>query len=153
MFSLLSAHDNLAQVAEGILNTTCLLDRWSKSFVMAYPRADELSGSEALQTLHMLAELSLGTTFSTERIHSKNLQRARLRRTNKADLEHLSLAHMGGAAPTAVLSEAQVVVEVRRQRGRPRKISSDGAELPVPKKKAEEEHGEHLSRIIRMAAN
>ena len=136
MFSLLSAHDNLARVAQGILNTpTCLLDRWSRAFVAAYPRAEELSGSEALQTLHMLAEVSLGTTFSTGRLHSRNLQRARLRRTNKADLQYLSLSHMGWAAPTASLALPQVVLDGPRQRGRPRKVSSDGAELPPHKKR------------------
>ena len=121
LLSMLQAGQEQATAAAVQSTSSCMLDRWSRKFLATFP-GQQLTGDDAIATLRLLAELGLGTTFSTERLHSKNLNRAKQRQTRKADLHYLSLAHMGFSSPTATLeSPPSTRISTGRGPGRPRK--------------------------------
>eukprot|EP00971_Amphidinium_carterae_P188011 3731835-Amphidinium_carterae.5 len=74
----------------------CCLDPVSKHLLATYE--DNLLCEELKQILSALSHLVKGTTFSTERAHSRNLRRQRQRATLKQmDLSELALTHVAVA--------------------------------------------------------
>eukprot|EP00971_Amphidinium_carterae_P103369 2046509-Amphidinium_carterae.1 len=66
-----------------------------------YSTAEQLcSNTDFLQTLAAMAFLLVGSTFSTERTHSKNARRVRVAaHTNVKSIENMALSHVGAARP------------------------------------------------------
>ena len=86
VFSLLEGGENLEAKALDILRTpACMLDSWSRSFLAEHSSVGELTGPRAKAELIVIADVFLGTTFTTERLHSKNLRRARDKQQRRAD--------------------------------------------------------------------
>eukprot|EP00971_Amphidinium_carterae_P054376 1071400-Amphidinium_carterae.1 len=74
----------------------CCLDPVSKHLLATYE--NNILCEELKQILSALSTLVKGTTFSTERVHSRNLRRHRQRATLKQmDLSELALAHVAVA--------------------------------------------------------
>ena len=102
LFKLLGENVNRLEVAETLLSwPRCLRDSFSKAFLQKYATPESLSNEEAVEILLLLAKKALHTIYSVERLHSRNLRRARARaNTHYASVEHLAVSHMGFAAPT-----------------------------------------------------
>eukprot|EP00971_Amphidinium_carterae_P333516 6468300-Amphidinium_carterae.4 len=120
IFLLVSSPENMHAVADSILDTPlCLRDRFSKAFLARYNTREKLLSPECLSILFVIAQKIQLTTYSSERLHSKNLRRARSRvETNRIPLAQLALAHVGISESAAQCSSSS---QQSKPRGRPRK--------------------------------
>ena len=123
MFTLIRDGADNALASDILAVSPCLLDAWSRSFLQAHNTAEQLTGQQAKWELHILAEEFLGTTYTTERLHSKNLRRARDKQLRRPDIHYLGLSHMGWSAPTSCPknNKAAEAQPANPQGGRPRK--------------------------------
>ena len=120
LLHLVTAADKQRLAADILALPNCLVDSFTQGFIAAYPTVPELCGQKALQMLSCLTSHIQGTTFSTERLHSRNLQRAKLRSSRRrADVDHVALIHSGRAVPAHV-AKAAPVRRASRKRGRPK---------------------------------
>ena len=102
MFALLNTETNSEDEARKILEIpACLRDRWSTDFLGRYDSVDRLLSVQAMHELHLVAETLLLVTYTTERIHSRHLRRAKDKQGEKPDLRYLGRTHAGWSAPTA----------------------------------------------------
>ena len=125
IFGLLArdTDDQLDMLARELLEGTplCLQDSWTAGFLAKYNTVAKLRGEEAKHVLWMLGTAAFAATFSTERLHSSNLRRARSRLTHAADISHLALSHMGFAGPPWLEPQMPQSAQSTRKRGRPKK--------------------------------
>ena len=104
----------------------CMLDQWTRRFLDRY-HGEALRGAEPRAVLELICGLGMGTTFTTERLHSKNLLRAKLRLSKRPDLHYLSLTHMGFSVPNSCLTSLPAPRSLTGRRcGRPRKPQEEG---------------------------
>ena len=112
-------------VAKGILEVPmCLLDAWSRKLLSRFNTTDALRSLACKHTLTVVAERLQLTTYSTERLHSCNLRRAKARAmTHTADLPHLALQHMATSSPPwrPTPEQSKSKNNAKRGRGRPPK--------------------------------
>ena len=82
------------------LTPACQRDKLTTDFCNAFPSLEEKLSEKALQILAAIGLLVATTTYSTERLHSKN-SRAGLQRiqTHAADVASLAENHMGYVGP------------------------------------------------------
>ena len=124
LFGLLDAGDDRELFAAALLEsrrTPCLMDRFSATFLGRYDTVNKLLSPESIGTLALLATKIQLTTYSTERLHSKNLRRSKARVIAKrATLHHLALAHAGWSGPEMLWPEEEGHHRNNRP-GRPRK--------------------------------
>ena len=101
LFGLLERGVDRELVATALLSKPkCLRDTFSKSFLQKYCTPQALCGAEAIAVLKVLAKKALASIFTTERLHSKNLRRAKGRsNTHYPDVKFLGLSHMASAHP------------------------------------------------------
>ena len=142
LFTLLQGGANLAAVAEDILATpACILDTWSRSFLAHHSSVEALTGPQARAELVVIADSFLGTTYSTERLHSKNLRRSRDKQLRRADVHFLGLSHMGWSAPTICKRDDVSVIPHAKKKEKKvvePEIADDNAN---PAEKASRRHG------------
>ena len=125
MFSLLQTEKRTMDYARELLATPhCLLDEMSSRLLAAYPTPFDLCHNETfLQTLSAVALVWTGTTYSTERLHSRNARQGRAAaHTNIKTLEDLAVKHCASSGPAWLEAPAQTSVtsETRkRPLGRP----------------------------------
>ena len=119
-----------------LFNTaTCMYDSGTRSFVKMFPTVDAATSSQATKVLELMARKALGTTFSTERLHSQNLRRVMARScTHRPDVGHLGLSHFGCSKPVWLV-EIAVPEVTKNKRGRPPKQVADQPDDNVPKPK------------------
>eukprot|EP00971_Amphidinium_carterae_P073614 1455615-Amphidinium_carterae.5 len=144
LFTLLGCTPHeLQQTATDLLQNTssCLFDSWTASFLRIYDTVAKLTSVEALLVLEMVARRAMGSTFTTEALHSKNLRRALARNlTYKPDLGHLALTHAASACPSWT-REGVDSFHSQRRRGRPTKPEApkdsaiDNNDATVPHKR------------------
>ena len=121
LLSVLDPGSRDSAVAMALAAPRCMLDTWSRRFLEMFP-GEDLKGQEAQAVLELVAEVGMGTTFSTERLHSRNLSRAKQRQSRKADVQYLGLSHMGFSAPSSCRHSApSAQVTSGNRPGRPRK--------------------------------
>ena len=110
MFSLLKPGARRQEEAAAISELPhCLRDQWSRSFLSKFSTHGLLQTPAALHELHLLAETMLLVTYSTERLHSKHLRRAKDKQGQKPDLKYLGLSHLGWSAPPGCVRPARIV--------------------------------------------
>ena len=116
----------------------CLRDSFTKAFLEKFSRSELLTSQESLLTLEIVARRAVGTTFSTERLHSKNLRRCRARLTHQPDVKHLGLSHADSAclAWAQIQNPSQTQSDDSKGRGRPRKHSDKATDKPSTRKGA-----------------
>eukprot|EP00971_Amphidinium_carterae_P197923 3928156-Amphidinium_carterae.1 len=127
LFQLVGAcADARDSMADAVLNTPpCLLDRFSKAFLDIYKNVEALTSAESICTLTALAHKAQLTTFSTERLHSRNLRQSRKRvETWRCPLPQLALPHIARCGNTASLTSG-TDCKKDNKRGRPRKVHCD----------------------------
>ena len=124
LFRFLSSNnaDFQQAFANEVLHETpsCMLDSWTRSFLSIHDTIEKLCSPEAQQILTLVAVAACGSTYSTERLHSCNLRRAKSRLTHAPDIQHLGLGHMGSSGPPWLPSLLETAPSAR-PRGRPRK--------------------------------
>eukprot|EP00971_Amphidinium_carterae_P337692 6474619-Amphidinium_carterae.4 len=124
VFSLLGSQTHeLQHIANDLLHNTssCLFDSWTASFLRIYDTVERLTSMEALLVLEMVARRAMGSTFTTESLHSKNLRRTISRNlTHKPDIGHVALAHAAIAGPSWT-RQGSAGYRSQRRSGRPRK--------------------------------
>ena len=128
LFRLLTEPSDVENLATQILNMPmCLRDQWSKAFLDRYHSVRGLLSNGAQHEILMLADMMLNCTYTTERLHSKHLRRAKDRQGRRADLPYVALTHMGYAAPTPCPVDVAVsnVTCAAQKGGRPRKRSAE----------------------------
>eukprot|EP00971_Amphidinium_carterae_P212144 4209867-Amphidinium_carterae.1 len=101
LFQLLNRDNNIVELAETILQTpTCMQDSFTAHVLKKYNTSHKLAGEEAFVFLELVARKSMCTTYTTERLHSRNFRRAKSRTmTQKIDLNDLALPHLAHAGP------------------------------------------------------
>ena len=125
LFALLDTGSDKREVAQSLLDGPgCLKDKFSKDFLQQFPTVDLLTGKDSEFILRALGRQAFGSTYTTERLHSRNLKRTMARKsTHPADLAHLGLTHISYAGPMhrtpAVGKQARK--EPHRPLGRPKK--------------------------------
>eukprot|EP00971_Amphidinium_carterae_P346488 6487966-Amphidinium_carterae.1 len=112
LFDLLASSGPTEAVAESILevasNHRCLLDDFSKSFLLQFDSLAKLRSMTARIVLASLSEQNIGNTYSTECLHSRHSRRARSRpQTHIMKLHHAALWHHGRAVPPWVLGQGK----------------------------------------------
>eukprot|EP00971_Amphidinium_carterae_P350212 6491436-Amphidinium_carterae.2 len=124
VFLLVSSPENMHAIADEILATPlCLRDKFTKALVAQFNSREKLVSRECLSILFAIAQKIQLTTYSSERLHSKNLRRARSRvETNRIPLSQLALAHVGISDSLAQCSSSS---KKTRARGRPRKEQNE----------------------------
>ena len=137
LLALLEEGPDLHQKAEEVLKQpTCMRDSFSANFLAKYNSVDKLLGQCAKNILFTLARLLRCSTFSTERLHSKNLRQAKSRtQTHTVNIKDLGLPHVGlcGAsfAVSELTAEQHVAITGKKKIGRPKKRplpeAADGA--------------------------
>eukprot|EP00971_Amphidinium_carterae_P149858 2970914-Amphidinium_carterae.3 len=83
----------------------CLRDNFTNNFLSQeqFNTPRKLLSENARQVLAGIAVVTATTTYSTERLHSRNLRRAKHRvHTHSLDVKAVSVCHMGLAAPSWV---------------------------------------------------
>ena len=100
LLSLLQA--NTDEVAGQILHTPpCVRGDLANQLIGRYSTIERLRSPEFQQILWQLGSLVQATTFSTERLHSRNLRRSRMRVcVTRADIKMIALNHVGFAGPS-----------------------------------------------------
>ena len=116
--------------AAALLETPlCRRDAFSRKFLNEHNTVERLTSANCIQLLTAAAFLIRGTTFSTERAHSKNSRRARMRvQTHAMQAYTLALPHAAGATPRWL--HPQYVSDLKRvaaKRGRPSKRTLEQA--------------------------
>ena len=138
LFELLGEHNAALEEAALALTQTpsCMRDRFAKHFLAAYPSVPDLMGAEARVLLLCLARQVTGTTYSTERLHSRNLRRAKGRAsTQRINIKDLALPHVAFAGPRYCHKSVQSSRSSNRP-GRPKRKSADpDPQLHRPSKK------------------
>ena len=124
LFALVETQDPAQQlaIAEEVFATRkCLLDVFTASHLARYGCAEQLLSPASLETLRCLAWLAQTATFTTERLHSQNLRKAKKPMTHKPALATLALQHMCWAGPAVLRSQEKSDVgnKDKRPRGRP----------------------------------
>ena len=136
LFKLLLPQYATQAFAQEVLQTrTCLLDRFSRDLLRQFNTPEALLSDEFKAILIAVARQGQGTTFTTERLHSKNLKTSLSRQTHRVDVDHLALGHACWAAPSWCHFEVPSEQQIRKPRGRPPKRPVDIDEQEVVKKK------------------
>eukprot|EP00971_Amphidinium_carterae_P351788 6492280-Amphidinium_carterae.8 len=122
VFSLLkhtSEAEKLATARTLLATPRCMRDSFGKSFLETFNTEQLLLSECARQVLTAIATITATTTFSTERLHSRNSRRARHRvHTHVADLRTIALAHMGFAGPSWAAPGWKKIQNQKRERKR-----------------------------------
>ena len=128
LFSLL--HQQTVENAQLILSRpACTRDEFTSTFLKQYPSANDLLGSECHQVLAMVAACIHSCTFTTERLHSKNIRRTRQRvSTQRADLTFMGLNHAGYAGPPWLRASRLHVTAKKNKKKRGRPVKKDDLE-------------------------
>ena len=134
LFILLDRDETLDTNAKALLDVpVCLRDSFSQRFLSKYNTVTLLKSNEVWHLLFAIATQWLSTTYSTERIHSKNLRRAKSRAlTHRIHVQDASLPHMAFSGPAFIKKETPQLPS--KPRGRPRKRAGDDAEESRPSK-------------------
>ena len=122
LFSLLERDSGLERRAEELLQEpACMMDGFSTKFLRHYSDVRSLVSNEAYHVLYSIATLWASTTFHTERLHARNLRRAKARSmTKKVQVGDVALPHTAFQEP-GFARENVVQDTVPRKIGRPRK--------------------------------
>ena len=129
LFLLLTPQGATATFAREILETKqCMLDHCTKQLLRTFSSVEALLSDQFKAILVAIARWGQGTTYSTERLHSKNLRTKLGRQTHAPDIEHLALSHAGWAAPSWCEFHAPSISRPDKPRGRPRKRPRDAVE-------------------------
>ena len=134
--------DASPEIAQEILDTpACLLDELSSSLLRKYNTSELLRlDTDLKQTLFAFSHMVLGTTFTTERLHSKHSRRNRSD-THAKTLDQFALLHSTWLGPDCFLPPSDA--RPKGPIGRPRKSSkvdnavtaSCPSDQPKPKKR------------------
>ena len=126
LFTLLEGgtEEALREVANDILSSpTCAMDSFTKDMLRRYPDTEALISQEFRAILEIIAGQLQCSTFTTERLHSKNLRRTKMRvAVRRADIQDIGLAHVGYCGP-AFGNEIDMMAAQPSKRGRPKKGS------------------------------
>ena len=127
------------QGAEDLANSLralpdCQLDSFTREFLLKYDSVEMMLSQEAKELLSAMACVLQTCTYNTERVHSKNLRRARKRvSVTIPDVKHIALSHMHAAGEQCFRpSVAAPNPQNPRKRGRPAK---SGTGQPQAKKR------------------
>eukprot|EP00971_Amphidinium_carterae_P334735 6470178-Amphidinium_carterae.2 len=127
LFQLLNRNTLVREQAEDLLRTPpCQRDPFTSHVFKKYRTPEELAGEEAFLFLALVARKCMCSTYTTERLHSRNLRRAKSRTmTQRIDMKDLALPHVAHAGPPFchVLDEQmqRKSKEPEKKRGRPSK--------------------------------
>eukprot|EP00971_Amphidinium_carterae_P349708 6491167-Amphidinium_carterae.2 len=126
MYKLLVRDEHLLERATEILALPpCCLDHFAAHMCKTYKTAHELAGKEASSLLRQVATAAMCTTYTTERLHAKNLRRVKSRAmTQVLHVKDLGLPHIGLAGPTYLHTPIGDDV-AHRSRGRPKRKKED----------------------------
>ena len=120
----------LEQIASEVLRCPpCLHDYWTTSVLKRFGTIAALVSTECRHFLFLVARKVMCTTYTTERLHSRNLKTSRGRLTHRASVSHLALSHMGESLPSDV-----VVSKELRDRAGPEPQKQDQKVAGVRKK-------------------
>ena len=136
VFGLLHSASAEAVAASLLDLPRCRLDSFTQALLAEYDSVQRLLSTELKELLGCIASMLQTCTYNTERMHSKNLRRARKRHsTNTADVKHIALAHMSRAALPCfrMPKTGKQDVARKRKRGRPSSSHTVGAEEPPRK--------------------
>ena len=101
LFLLITPQGATEAFAREVLQTKpCMLDHFSRDLLKHFTSVQALLSDEFKAVLTAMARRSQGTTYSTERLHSRNLRTRLARQTHVPDIEHLALSHAAWAAPS-----------------------------------------------------
>eukprot|EP00971_Amphidinium_carterae_P349429 6491015-Amphidinium_carterae.3 len=90
-------------IAELLTAPPCCLDPFTAKLRSAYPQADDLAGGECQTLLRATLRHVSGTTYDTERLHSRNARRQLSRRmTHRPRACDLAIQHAGRGFPACV---------------------------------------------------
>ena len=107
---LQSGAEQSAAAAAFLSAPACTLDNFSLEFRKRFPTLSEITSSLALKQLRLVLSSISGTTFETERAHSKNLRQKRSRvMTHSMDFADLGVSHFARSSPhvaAALLGES-----------------------------------------------
>ena len=117
------------QARELLESAPCLRDPWTQKFMSKYATPAALVSEEAIQTLWALATMIEGNTFTTERLHSRNLrQMARRVQAKAMDITQLAWHHVATPGPFW-LPSTPLTDQKKRKRGRPKKAEGRARKL------------------------
>eukprot|EP00971_Amphidinium_carterae_P318519 6330984-Amphidinium_carterae.1 len=96
IYSLLVRDEHLQERAAEILALPpCCLDHFAAHMCRTYKTASELAGEEVHALLRQVATTSMCTTYTTERLHARNLRRLKSRVMTKGlHVKDLGLPHI-----------------------------------------------------------
>eukprot|EP00971_Amphidinium_carterae_P196089 3890782-Amphidinium_carterae.2 len=135
IYNLLVRDEHLLERATELLALPpCCLDHFAAHMCKTYKTALELAGKEANSLLRQVATASMCTTYTTERLHARNLRRVKSRAmTQVLHVKNLGLPHIGLAGPIHLHTHIGHDV-THRSRGRP-KCKKEDEEEEVPAKR------------------
>ena len=116
----------------------CVRGDFVNSLLLTYDSAQKLVSEEFKQVLALICSLCQGCTYATERLHSKNLRRSRLRTAApRTALSVLALCHTGYSGPSwARHLRVRAPAGVAKKRGRPSKpVTGVKGSMGRPRKK------------------
>ena len=108
VFRLLHETAGRRELAQNILaealERPCLLDSFTRCFTSQFASVDEVLSPAAMEILKNIALVTVGNTYSTEKLHSRNSRRSlSSRQTHRMTVPQLAQAHQGRAAPQWLL--------------------------------------------------
>ena len=120
LFKLLDPASDKDTLANQLLQTPpCTLDAFTKAFTHIFDTVDKVKGDDALEVLRLIAVQSRCSTYSTERLHSRNLRRAKSRAvTHHISVADLALPHLAYSGPTFLHDIVNEPVQDRHSRKR-----------------------------------
>ena len=121
--------ERLEAAAAVLATPRCMRDRFTEDFCKAYPTPNAMVSESARQVVAAIELMVATTTYSTERLHSKNARASSRRiQTHTADIATIALPHMSYAGPSWT-AEGR---ELKRKRKRPNMPDREEAQ---PRKK------------------
>eukprot|EP00971_Amphidinium_carterae_P352799 6492734-Amphidinium_carterae.4 len=141
LFTLLSDASQ-SKCEEMLAMRPCCLEDFSRDFLTKHNSTEALLSPEVQAMLHCLASMLDMTTFSTERLHSRNIRRQRKRQqlTYDIDLTSLALHHMALSGENVALAASmEDSAQERKKRGRPLKEKTKARKSEPPQLQGDEE--------------
>ena len=142
LLTLLDTGADVIEQAEMVLRTpACMKDSFSAKFLAKFHTPHLLLSEAAQNILWIFARRARCSTYPTERLHSRNLRRAKCRvETQRVSVKDLALPHSGLTGATFALSDAmqqeKTHTSQKRRIGRPpKRPEADPQNLPPPKRR------------------
>ena len=100
-----SSQEELRENAAMILGSSaCMRDPFTAKYLSKHRTVEQLSSPKSIMKLQLLSRKLLGSTYNTERLHSRNLKRAKNRvATHRANIKDVALPHVWWTGPQAFM--------------------------------------------------